>query len=237
MDALSRSSHISEAPLLSEDKYAEFYDVDEPVIKFADGVNDLQHVQRSMVEIAEEQAKDKVLREVISWVRQGCVLEKTETRGKAIEVLVARSMFDPEIFKMKDGVLMFTKAANKNWRGEVWWICLPESMIKEVWCLCHQRNLGGHRGLKEMLSKLLKGFFLLSARQKIHFLNGGCDTCLTKEWSMPVRMAVHVPWSTGYVGEKLYIDLVSMLDTIRGNQYMLMAEDSFSRYCLGISNP
>ena len=23
-------------------------------------------------------------------------------------------MFDPEVFKMKDGVLMFTKAANKN---------------------------------------------------------------------------------------------------------------------------
>ena len=35
----------------------------------------------------------------------------------------------------------------------------------------------------------------------------------------------------GYVGEKLYVDLVSMLDTIRGNRYLLMAEDSFSRYC------
>ena len=54
---------------------------------------------------------------------------KTETRGKSREVLVARSMFDPEIFKMKDGVLMFTKAANKIRRGEGWWICLLESMI------------------------------------------------------------------------------------------------------------
>ena len=65
---------------------------------------------------------------MISWVGQGCVPEKTETRGKAREVLVAHSMFDPEIFKMKVGVLMFTKAANKNHRGEVRWICLPESM-------------------------------------------------------------------------------------------------------------
>ena len=35
----------------------------------------------------------------------------------------------------------------------------------------------------------------------------------------------------GYVGEKLYMDLVSMSETIRGNGYMLTVEDSFSRYC------
>ena len=80
-------------------------------------------------------------------------------------------MFDPEIFKMKDEVLMFTKAANKNQIGEVLRICLPESMVIEVWSLRHQSNLGGHRGLEGTLSKFLKGFFLLSARQKICFLN------------------------------------------------------------------
>ena len=50
---------------------------------------------------------------------------------------------------------------------------------------------------------------------------------------MPVRTRKHVPSLTGYVGEKLYIDLVSMSDTVRENQYLLMAEDSFSRYCHG----
>ena len=48
-----------------------------------------------------------------SWVEQGHVPEKTETRGKARVVLVAHSMFDPEVLKKKDGVLMFTKAANR----------------------------------------------------------------------------------------------------------------------------
>ena len=40
-------------------------------------------------------------------------------RGKAREVLVAGSIFDPEVFKMKDRVLMFTKAVNKNQIKEV----------------------------------------------------------------------------------------------------------------------
>ena len=110
---------------------------------------------------------------------------------------------------------MFTKAANRNQIVEVLWICLPESMVKEVWSLCHQSDLGGHRGLEGSLNKFLKRFFMLSARQKLRFLNGGCDTCFTKERSMQFRTGEHVPCLTGYVREKLCIDLVSMLDTLR----------------------
>ena len=47
-----------------------------------------------MAEIAAEQAKDEVWSEVISWVEQGGVPEKRETRGKAREVLVALSMLE-----------------------------------------------------------------------------------------------------------------------------------------------
>ena len=81
------------------------------------------------------------------------------------------------------------------------------------------------------MEQVLKGFFLLSARQKICFLFGGCDTCLTKEKSMPVLTGDHMPFLTKYVREKLYVDLVYMSETNRGNRYMLMAGDSFSRYC------
>ena len=109
---------------------------------------------------------------MISLVEKLQLPEKSETRGKAREVIVVLSMFDPEVFKMK--------AANKKQIGEMWRICLPESIVKEVWSLCHQSDLGGHGGLEGTLNKFLKGFFMLSARQKLKFLNGGCDTCLPK---------------------------------------------------------
>ena len=48
---------------------------------------------------------------------------------------------------------------------------------------------------------------------------------------MPVKTEEHVPSLTRYTGEKLYVNLVTMLDATRGNRYLLMAEDSFSRYC------
>ena len=82
--------------------------------KFEEGVNEIQHIKCSLIKIAEEQNKDEAWSEVISWIEQGRLPEKTETRGKAREVLVVCSMLDPEVFKMKDGVLLFTKAANRN---------------------------------------------------------------------------------------------------------------------------
>ena len=76
-------------------------------------------------------------------------------------------------------------------------------MLKEVWSLCPQSDLGGHRGLEGTLNKFHKGFFLLSARQKIHFLTGDMILAKTMEGSMPARTGVHVPLLAGYVGEKL----------------------------------
>ena len=53
-----------EVPPLEENEYAKFYEIDEPVIKFKEGVNEIQPIRRSLIEIAEEQAKDKVWSEV-----------------------------------------------------------------------------------------------------------------------------------------------------------------------------
>ena len=58
-DALSRSSHMAEALPIEEDKYAEFYKIDKPVIKFVGGVNEIQHIQRSLIEIAKNNPRTK----------------------------------------------------------------------------------------------------------------------------------------------------------------------------------
>ena len=73
---------MAEAPPLAETYYAEFYEIDKAVINFEGGVNEIQHIQRSMMEVVEEQAKDKICSEVISWVEKGQLREKAETRGR-----------------------------------------------------------------------------------------------------------------------------------------------------------
>ena len=107
---------MEDAPELEDNMYAEFY---KPVIKFLGGINEVQHVKRQLSEVAEEQPKDEVWSEVIKWVAKGHVPDKSEVRGKSREILVARSQFDPTLFKMRDGVLMYTKSANGNQTGKV----------------------------------------------------------------------------------------------------------------------
>ena len=46
-----------EALPLDEEEYANFYETDEPVIKFEDRVNEIQHIQCSMAEIAGEKSR------------------------------------------------------------------------------------------------------------------------------------------------------------------------------------
>ena len=91
VDALSRSSQMEDAPVLEDDVYAKFYDVEEPLIKFLWKINEVQHVQQQLSEGAEEQAKDEVWSEVIKWVEKGHMPDKSELRGKSREVLTACS--------------------------------------------------------------------------------------------------------------------------------------------------
>ena len=63
---------------------------------------------------------------MIKWVEAGQIREKSETRGKSREILVAGSMLDLDMFIIKDGILMFTKATHWSKVGDVcqshqWW--------------------------------------------------------------------------------------------------------------------
>ena len=72
---------------------------------------------------------------------------------------------------------------------------------------------------------------MLSAKLKLRFLNGGCDTFIVKKRSMPVRIGEHVQSLTGYIGEKLYVDLVAMSDTVRRNCDVLKRATQVNKNC------
>ena len=43
---------MAEALPLAEDEYAKFYEIDEPVIQFEGGLNEIQHIPNNKIEIA-----------------------------------------------------------------------------------------------------------------------------------------------------------------------------------------
>ena len=80
------------------------------------------------------------------------------------------------------------------------------------------------------LDKFQRTFFAMSAHEKIHRLVDRCNTCLAKERSIQAKRGPHVPSTMGNVGEKVFVDLVSMSETMRKNCYMLTVQYGFTRF-------
>ena len=53
--------------------------------------------------------------------------------------------------------------------------------------------------------------------------------CLAKERSIKVKTGLHVPSTVGNVGKKVFIDLVSMSETVKKNHYMLTVQNGLIR--------
>ena len=102
--------------------------------------------------------------------------------------------------------------------------------LEEVFKICHEGVAGGHRGVAGTLDKFPRTFFAMSAHEKIWRLVDRCNTCLAKERSIQAKRGPHVPSSVRIVGEKIFIDLVSMSETMRKNRYMLTVQDGFTKF-------
>ena len=96
--------------------------------------------------------------------------------------------------------------------------------------ICHEGVAGGHRGMAGMTDKFQRTFFTMSGREKICRLVDRCNTCLAKERSIQAKRGPHMPSTVGNVGEKVFIDLVWMSETVRKNCYMLTVQDGFTRF-------
>ena len=109
-------------------------------------------------------------------------------------------------------------------------VCVPAVKLEEVFKICHEGVAGGHRGVAGMIDKFQRTFFTMSGREKICRLVDRCNTCLAKERSIQAKRGPHMPNTVGNVGEKVFIDLVSMSETVRKNRYMLSVLDGFTRF-------
>ena len=190
-------------------------------------------IQRKIIKgnrIRKLQEVDPVWQEVIKWVLEGKAPKLIEVRGKVQEVLTVRQLFNPILFCLNNGVLCYNRHTDPTKPYDAKRICIPESKLREAFQICHEGLAAGHRGVNGTLDKFQRTFFTLSARDKIRRLVERCDVCLTKERSIKNKMGPHVPSTVGNVGEKVFIDLVSMSETVRKNRYLLTVQDGFTRF-------
>ena len=131
---------------------------------------------------------------------------------------------------MNDGVLCYNKDTDPTKQFNALRICLPEARLKEAFQICHEWIASENRVDAGTLDKFQKTFSVLLARDKIRRLVERCDICLTKERSIKPKMVPHLPSTcVGNVGEKVFIDLVTLSET-RKNCYLLTVQEGFTRF-------
>ena len=89
--------------------------------------------------------------------------------------------------------------------------------------------------MNSRLDKFQRMFFVLSAQEKIRRLVEHCDICLSKERSIKSKMGPHEPSTVGSIVEKVFIDLVTLSETVRKNHYLLTVQDGFTKFASAYS--
>ena len=170
-------------------------------------------------ELRKLQEVDEVWKEVIQWVTDGEVPKLSEVRGKVQEVLTLRQLFNPLLFVIHNGILCYNRHTDPTKPYDALRICVPEVKLKETFQfqICHEGIMAGHTGVNGTLDKFQRTFFVVSACDKIRTLVNNCHICLSKERSMKNKMGPHVPSTVGNVGEKVFINLVTLSETVRKN--------------------
>ena len=130
---------------------------------------------------------------------------------------------------MEEGVLYFTRRMNVrgNSKGKRR-ICLPDSMKRQVWALCHAHPLSGHRGREATLGKMVRQFFFIGMASFVKGENEKCNECLSKVKFIKHKQKLHFPSLHNAPMSKVYVDTVSMSRSTSGMRYLLTVEDGFS---------
>ena len=176
------------------------------------------------------QESDEVWSEVIKWVLAGKAPKMIDLRGKIQEVLSVIQIFNPMLFVIHNGVLCYNRHTDPTKPYNALRVCIPKVKVKETFKICHEGVSARHRGMAGTLYKFQRTFFIMSVCDKIRRLVEQCNVCLFKERSIKVKTGPHVPSVVSNVGEKVFIDLVSMSETVRKNRYMLTVQDGFTRF-------
>jgi len=138
---------------------------------------------------------------------------------------------------LEDGVLC-KRFKKENGTGQYTQIIVAVELKQELMRLAHDNVISGHLGIKETLQKILHQFFWFNLKEDLKLYIKACDTCacdkkLQKKANAPMgHLPSGAPWDT------LAIDFLGPLPvTERGNRYIMVATDHFTKYVEVIAVP
>ena len=127
---------------------------------------------------------------------------------------------------LENGILLFNDSNTRK-------IVVPKQVISLVLNFCHDIPLAGHRDFEKTFETISKRFFWLCMHRDIKNYCASCHLCQTKKYLNKVNKAPLKPIVVREAWSLIGIDTVGAFKvTIRGNRYILMAVDYFTKFCV-----
>ena len=127
--------------------------------------------------------------------------------------------------------LLFKKFLKKDGTGEYQQFVVPRVLKKDILFQMHDSVISGHLGCKKTKEKTLQRFYWYSLKDDIALYIQKCDTCESNKKPMVVPRAPLGSLRSGAPGDFLATDFLGPLPvTARGNRYILLVTDHFTKY-------
>ena len=134
--------------------------------------------------------------------------------------------------------LLCKKFIKKDGKGEYIQFIVPTLMKKEVLHQMHDSVLSGHLGCKKTKAKIIQRFYWYSLRDDIKLHIQKCDVCAADKKPTKVPKAPLGHLNAGAPGDCVATDYLGPLPvTGRGNRYILLLTDHFTKYVEIITVP
>ena len=207
-------------------------------------VDDIYHLVGAINEIPIEQPQqatknDGVISQVLKYVKKKQKPNKEERKHLGRDGMCYVNLF--ECLLEENGLLYF-QPPTVDGKITPRRLCLPTTMQKEAFNVCHQIPEAGHMGARNTYLRMKKRFYFphLYAYISTHITN--CIPCITKKSNKnkPQHQMHHETLS--YFGQRIYADTVGPLTgaEFQGKvcRHFLTIQDGFTRYlvCVPISD-
>ena len=181
-----------------------------------------------IVDWKKEQKEDPVLGHLCNWLEGGKrpAWEEIASLGAQVKAYWAQW----QMLQLKDGIL-YREWELPTSRNASWLLVVPSKLREQVMGLVHGTRTMGHLGVTKTLAKLRQRFYWVNSGSDIQKWVRWCDLCRGKKTPPCARKAPLQIYNVGAPLERVAVDVVGPLPTThRGNKYILVAMDYFTRW-------
>lgn len=174
--------------------------------------------------VQEAQGRDTDLELLAVWL--GTKAEPTEGELFISSPTAKFYWVNRDSFCLKNGLVWMLDSKTGNHR-----LVIPEELREEVLFLCHSIPASGHQGEDRTLERTKRKYFWHGVTKDVKSYVAACSAC--NKWKKPVRKAKWemTKYHAGAPLERVHLDFLGPLPkTSRGNEYVLMVVDQFTKW-------